>query len=235
MTTVIKNQFELGESVILWKEDVLPDDLHEALLKEFQTLEWHDGDYEGRKVSRKQRWYHTDNAYFCKQWPHFTRWVSNPYFPALEQAQQYVQTYVNTVFNIPTQINSVLINAYENGKAVISKHRDNETIFGDNPTVIILSLGSTRTLRFSRVKPHAQSLKTIGHTIDIDLKPKSILIMQGTTQKYYCHELLVSDSDKPRYSMTFRRHVPTIHTPCVENPAVPALPIPPHIALPAAS
>ena len=207
MATVIKHQFELGESTIIWKENVLPDEIHETLMESFKTMDWYGGDYEGRKVSRKQRWYHIDGTYFCDKWPNFDRWVANPYFSALQQAQDFVQEYVKTNFDIDVPLNSVLINSYENGKIIIPKHRDNEEIFGDNPTVIIVSLGSTRTLRFSRVKPHMSSLKTIGHTIDIDLKPKSILIMQGTTQKYYCHELLVSESLIPRFSMTFRKHL----------------------------
>ena len=207
MTTIIRNQFELGESVILWQENVLPDSIHDALMMTFPSLEWFGGNYEGRKVSRKQRWYHEDGAYFCETWPRFDRWQANPYFPALTAAQEHVQAYIDTHLGSSTKVNSVLMNAYENGSIIIPKHRDNEEIFGENPTVAIVSLGSTRTLRFSRVKPHISSLKTIGHTIDIDLKPKSILLMQGTTQKYYCHELLRSTSDKPRYSMTFRYHV----------------------------
>jgi alkylated DNA repair dioxygenase AlkB len=104
-------------------------------------------------------------------------------------------------------INSVLINSYEHGKIIIPKHRDNEDIFGENPIVMIVSLGSTRTLRFSRVEPNVSSLKSIrAEVIDIDLKPKSMLLMTGTTQKYFCHELLPSNSMEPRYSMTFRHH-----------------------------
>ena len=87
---------------------------------------------------------------------------------------------------------------------VIPKHRDKESIFGDNPTIIILSVASTRTIRFSPVNPHSPSLKAIGPIIDIDLKPNSLLIMKGTTQKYFCHEILESDSLFPRYSLTFR-------------------------------
>jgi alkylated DNA repair dioxygenase AlkB len=207
MTTVIRNQFELGESLILWKEDVLPQAIHDALLHAFQDMEWYGGEYEGRKVSRKQRWYHMDGSYFCSTWRKYPRWVSNPYFPALEQAQTFVQEYVRTQLGIETKINSVLINCYETGKIIIPKHRDNEDIFGENPTVVIVSLGSTRTLRFSRVMPKLSSLKASGPTIDIDLIPRSILIMQGTTQKYYCHELLRSASVEPRYSMTFRHHL----------------------------
>jgi alkylated DNA repair dioxygenase AlkB len=121
-------------------------------------------------------------------------------------AQEHIQNYVKSEFNIDVDINSVLINYYENGKIIIPKHRDNEEIFGDNPVIIVLSLGSSRTLRFSRVEPNVSSMKVIGHTIDIELKPKSVLIMKGTTQKYFCHELLLSDSKLPRYSMTFRNH-----------------------------
>jgi len=204
MATVIKNQFDLGESTIIWKEDVLPDTIHDALLESFKELQWFGGDYEGREISRKQRWYHVDGSYFCEKWPRFDRWVSNPYTDILMESQNYVQDYVNNVLNVDVNINSVLVNYYETGKIIIPKHRDNENIFGDNPTVVVVSLGSTRTLRFSRVDPNVSSLKVIGDTIDIDLKPKSILIMKGTTQKYFCHEILPCKSELPRYSLTFR-------------------------------
>ena len=207
MATVITNYFELGESTIIWKDDVLPDFLHETLVQSFQEAQWHGGDYEGRKVSRKQRWYHTNGSYFCDKWPNFERWRSHSYTDSMLEAQSYIQSYVKKEFNIDIDINSVLVNYYENGKIIIPKHRDNEEIFGDNPNVIVISLGSTRTLRFSRVEPHVSSLRTTGQIIDIDLKPKSLLIMQGTTQKYFCHELLASESQEPRYSMTFRNHV----------------------------
>ena len=206
MTTIITNQFELGESTILWKENVLPDSLHSALLESFQTMEWYGGDYRGREISRKQRWYHLDGSYFCKQWPQFDRWQSNDYSDLLLCTQNYIQNYVQHTLNIDVDINSVLINCYDHGNIVIPKHRDNENIFGENPIVVVVSLGSTRTLRFTRVEPFSISFKAIGQVIDIDLKPKSILIMTGTTQKYFCHELLKSDSTDPRYSMTFRNH-----------------------------
>ena len=206
MTTVITNHFELGDSTILWKEEVLPDRLHDQLLQSFQDMNWYGGDYEGRKVSRKQRWYHREGEYFCTKWPNFDRWQSHSYTDTLYETQLYIQAFVKKEFDIEIDINSVLVNYYEHGTIIIPKHRDNEEIFGDNPTVIVVSLGSTRTLRFSRVEPDASSLKGNGQTIDIDLKPKSILIMLGTTQKYFCHELLPSDSKKPRYSMTFRKH-----------------------------
>ncbi len=210
MATIVKTNFDMGESIILWKENILPDSIHDELIESFKELTWFGGDYEGREVSRKQRWYHIDGSYFCDKWPIFDRWVSNPYTEILLKAQAYVQDYVKNVLNIDVDINSVLVNYYENGKIIIPKHRDNENIFGDNPTVIVVSLGSTRTLRFSRVDPTVSSLKVIGDTIDIDVKPKSILIMKGTTQKYYCHEIIPSTSELPRYSMTFRNHVPIV-------------------------
>lgn len=195
----------MGESVILWKEDVLPDAIHNALLESFQSLHWYDGEYKGRKISRKQRWYHVNGSRFCNKWPDFERWQSNDYTPLLTQAQHYIQTYVESL-NIHVDINSILLNYYENGKIIIPKHRDNEEIFGDNPVVIVVSLGSSRTLRFTRIEPNSISLKATGEIIDIDLKPKSMLIMSGTTQKYFCHEILPCDSCLPRYSMTFRHH-----------------------------
>jgi len=67
-----------------------------------------------------------------------------------------------------------------------------------------------RTLRFTRVNPDTRSLKPVvedeDDIIDIDLEPGSMAIMAGTTQKYFRHEILPSDSTKERISITIREH-----------------------------
>ena len=65
MATIVKTNFDMGESIILWKENILPDSIHDELIESFKELTWFGGDYEGREVSRKQRWYHIDGSYFC--------------------------------------------------------------------------------------------------------------------------------------------------------------------------
>ncbi len=175
-----------------------------------QSFDFCSGDFLGRKVTRTQRWYHDSSEYFNNKWPVFNRWkaVENDNF--LTNLKNKVISIAKSKVSIPDTVNfnSFLINKYHNGSSIIPKHRDSEEIFGDNPWIVILSLGCKRTLRFTRVKPNTRSLKKIADTIPIDfiLESGSVLIMSGTAQKYYCHEILPEKESDIRYSITYRHH-----------------------------
>ena len=144
------------------------------------------------------RWYHMDSKPFHPDWD-FPRWKSFAYTPDLLDLQLQVAAFLH----VP--MNSLLINYYASGRNVISRHRDKESVFGENPTVAIVSLGATRRFRFTPVSP--DSVKSTGPPLDYDLVSGSLLVMSGTTQKYYLHELLRDASvTTPRCGLTFRRH-----------------------------
>lgn len=204
---VVKKSFDLGESAIYIDRDVVPKDIQTALLEYFGSVEWYGGDYSGRKVSRLQRWYHTEERKISEKWPEFSRWTPCSYTELISAVQEIVTKFVAEKYGLAPAVNSVLINYYKDGASIIPRHRDSEEIFGDNPTIIILSLGSTRVMKFSRISPDGRSMKTIDdEEYEVVLEPGSVLVMTGTTQKYYCHELLRSESDESRFSMTFRHH-----------------------------
>jgi len=204
-----------AEAKIIYCRDVIPKLTQHKLLEYFKTVEWFTGDYKGRTVSRLQRWYHMEDRRISDKWPEFVRWMPCKYTTLLHNVQESVARYVKTAAAIATSehdlnslahLNSVLINFYPNGSCIIPKHRDSEELFGENPIILIISLGCTRTMRFSKINPQSKSLKAENY-YDIDLEPGSLLIMSGTTQKHYCHELLKSDTcTSERYSMTFRYH-----------------------------
>ena len=118
--------------------------------------------------------------------------------------------YSGAVF-IATRLGTLIVHEVldENGKNIIPKHRDSEDIFGQNPTIAVLSIGTPRIIRFTPVNPTIKSVKAISNdTIDIILEHGSLLIMSGTMQKYYCHEILSDDNiTDSRYSLTFREHI----------------------------
>lgn len=205
--TVVKKLFDLGESAIYLDKKVVTEELQATLLEYFKSVEWFGGDYSGRKISRLQRWYHMEGRRISDKWPEFSRWTPCAYTELIIAIQAVVTKFVAEKYGLSPSINSVLINYYRDGASIIPRHRDSEEIFGDNPTIIILSLGSKRVMRFSRVNPGGRSMKTVDdEEYDVVLEPGSVLVMAGTTQKYYCHELLHSDSSDARYSMTFRHH-----------------------------
>lgn len=98
------------------------------------------------------------------------------------------------------KVNSCLIIKYDNGKDFIQPHRDTEYSFGQNPTIINLSIGSTRTF-----------VVTSNDTQDeyeMELEDNSILIMCGGSQKYFVHGIPECDELETRYSLTFREYGP---------------------------
>ena len=102
--------------------------------------------------------------------------------------------------------NSSLINYYKNGSDYIPRHSDDEECISEDSYILTLSLGSTRTMRFTEKVSNAT-------VADVELKHGSILVMSKQSQQYYQHELLANPNNTDgRVSVTFRRiRKPTHH------------------------
>jgi alkylated DNA repair dioxygenase AlkB len=97
------------------------------------------------------------------------------------------------------KFNSVLVNLYRNGKDYVSWHSDDEKELGKNPTIASVSLGATR--RFLLRHKSNQALDTI----EITLSHGSLLIMKGTTQHFWKHQIPKSSRVlTERINLTFR-------------------------------
>jgi len=155
------------------------------------------------KICRLQKWYQTEQKYFCPLWrDRFPQWESFEMDATITSLINKVQDFVQTIPNITIpQINSCLINKYPTGDNVISPHRDSELSFGEKPTIVGLSLGETRTIYFDR-----QQDKPNG-SFSFDLESGSIFIMAGSSQKFYHHSLKRSSCKGVRYSLTFREFI----------------------------
>jgi len=160
-------------------------------------------------VSRLQKWYQNDKKYFCPLWrDRYPQWESFDVDPTINDIISKVQDYIINVTNstiitdidIPL-INSCLINKYPTGEHAISPHRDCALSFGEEPTIIGLSLGATRTISFERLEPKPNG------NFSFDLESGSIFIMGGSSQKFYLHSLDKSNCKAVRYSMTFREFI----------------------------
>lgn len=98
------------------------------------------------------------------------------------------------------RFNSVLLNYYRDGRDSVSWHRDNEPELGKTPVIASLSFGETRRFQLKHIKR-----KDLGR-VDIDLTHGSLLIMRGTTQDFWLHQIpKTSKKIKPRINLTFRR------------------------------
>jgi hypothetical protein len=161
-------------------------------------------------ISRLQKWHQQDNKYFCNKWINRQKkWISFNYDKKLNDIQMIVQQKINNLnldkynINIP-KINSCLINKYRTGKDFIPPHRDTNISFGEYPTIISLSLGSSRDLLFKRFHKEDNELY---QNLNFKLDSGSLFIMAGSSQKYYTHEIPITDTDETRYSFTFREFI----------------------------
>jgi alkylated DNA repair dioxygenase AlkB len=116
-----------------------------------------------------------------------------PWTPSLLSIKRRVDEVAGEKFN------SVLLNLYRNGKNRLSWHQDDESELGDNPVIGSVSFGSTRCFQFKH--KYRKELKRI----DVNLTHGSVLIMKGTTQRFWLHQIpKTARPVGPRINLTFR-------------------------------
>lgn len=91
-----------------------------------------------------------------------------------------------------------LANLYRDGNDSMGWHSDDEKELGKNPIIASLSLGAVRNFQLKhKSKP--------GLKYAMPLEHGSLLIMKGTTQEYWKHQLpKTSKTISPRINLTFR-------------------------------
>ena len=100
---------------------------------------------------------------------------------------------------VQVNFNSVLANLYRNGQDYVSWHSDDEKELGKNPTIASVSFGATR-----RFLLRHRSNKNL-ETVDLSLGHGSLLIMKGSTQHYWKHQVPKTAKVKTeRINLTFR-------------------------------
>ena len=93
---------------------------------------------------------------------------------------------------------TVLLNYYRDGKDSNGWHADNEKELGRNPVIASVSFGAERSFHLQHNSIKEQKLK-------INLEHGSLLIMKGTTQHFWKHQ--IPKTAKPigsRINLTFR-------------------------------
>jgi alkylated DNA repair dioxygenase AlkB len=116
-----------------------------------------------------------------------------PWTPTLLTIKKRIEKIVKVNFN------SVLINLYRNGQDYVSWHSDDEKELGKNPTIASVSFGATR--RFLLRHKSNKNLETV----DLSLNHGSLLIMKGSTQHFWKHQVPKTSKVKTeRINLTFR-------------------------------
>ena len=99
----------------------------------------------------------------------------------------------------PTDFTTVLLNLYRDGKDSNGWHADNEKELGENPVIASLSLGEARFFHLKHRRNKEDRLKLL-------LASGSLLIMEGSTQKHWLHQ--IAKTALPigsRINLTFRK------------------------------
>jgi alkylated DNA repair dioxygenase AlkB len=112
--------------------------------------------------------------------------------PLLMFIKNEVEDYVGTNFT------TVLLNLYRDGKDSNGWHADNEKELGQNPIIASVSFGATRAF-------HLQHNSNKEWKQKIVLEHGSLLLMKGTTQHFWKHQVpKTAKPIGPRINLTFR-------------------------------
>jgi alkylated DNA repair dioxygenase AlkB len=142
-------------------------------------------------TARKVAWYGNEN--YAYTYSNKTR-VALPWSRELLGIKQVVENISGVTYN------SCLLNLYEDGSQGMGWHHDDEKGLGKDANIASVTFGAERRFDLR----HKQSKEKIS----IILEHGSLLIMRGTTQTYWHHQ--VPKSKKvifPRVNLTFRTMV----------------------------
>lgn len=98
----------------------------------------------------------------------------------------------------PSNFTTVLLNFYRDGKDSNGWHADNEKELGQNPIIASISFGAERSFHLQHNTRKECKLK-------IELQHGSLLVMSGTTQHYWKHQ--IPKTTRPigeRINLTYR-------------------------------
>lgn len=134
---------------------------------------------------------------------------------SLPQSIKKILDFVNLSEEV--KYNQVLVNWYLDGSHYIGSHSDDERQLVNNSNIFSLSLGSTRKFRM-RDKKTREIVK------DLNLSDGDIVVMGGTTQKEFKHEIVKIQGKKApkvgkRINITFRKFT-DLTTKVVDDEAV---------------
>ncbi|MDE1465961.1 alpha-ketoglutarate-dependent dioxygenase AlkB family protein [Spartinivicinus poritis] len=117
--------------------------------------------------------------------------------PVLLEIKQVVEQVTSTSFN------SVLLNYYRDGADSMGWHSDNEPELGSHPLIASVSFGAVRDFVIRHKHYKTNGLKPVS----MALASGSCLIMAGTTQQYWQHQVPKRSIKKipdGRINLTFR-------------------------------
>ncbi len=122
----------------------------------------------------------------------------DPTTPELTEDLKAIRTRVEAELNL--KFNAVLLNLYRNGKDSVTWHSDKTNKSGNDPVIASVTFGETRLFRLRH-----KTNKNI-HQVEIPLHHGSFLLMAGTTNSFWEHQVpKTARPVLPRINLTFRQ------------------------------
>ncbi|MBP6181743.1 alpha-ketoglutarate-dependent dioxygenase AlkB [Flavobacterium sp.] len=116
----------------------------------------------------------------------------HPWNLLLQKIKSQIESVSDTTFT------SVLLNQYRDGKDSNGWHADNEKELGINPVIASVSFGAERTFQLKHNSDKDQKKSIV-------LEHGSLLLMKGTTQHFWKHQIpKTAKPIGPRINGTFR-------------------------------
>jgi alkylated DNA repair dioxygenase AlkB len=116
----------------------------------------------------------------------------HPWTSLLQKIKSQVEHVSDTIFT------TVLLNKYRDGKDSNGWHADNEKELGINPIIASVSFGAERTFQLKHNSDKDQKKSIL-------LEHGSLLLMKGTTQHFWKHQIpKTAKPIGPRLNLTFR-------------------------------
>lgn len=162
-----------------------------------------------QKLQSETPWQHDKITVYGKEYdqPRLTALYGNDAMPyRYSNITMFPTLWTPLLFDLKAKIEAasehifttVLINLYRDGKDSNGWHADNEKELGKNPVIASLSLGEKRPFYLKHNTLKDQKLK-------IELASGSLLLMKGTTQHFWKHQIAKTAKPiGPRINLTFR-------------------------------
>jgi len=189
-------EIKLPDAELFFYPQLLESNQADILLASLkQEIEWTQNTirFYGKEslVPRLEAWYGDPGKSYSYSGIHMN---PKPWTQNLIQIKRAIEPIAKVNFN------SVLINYYRDGKDRVAWHSDDEKELGQNPVIGSISLGAER-----KFKMRHRQYKTNGLKYAIMLNHGSFLLMKGTTQHHWMHEIpRTSKPTDPRINLTFR-------------------------------
>jgi alkylated DNA repair dioxygenase AlkB len=131
-----------------------------------------------------------------------------PWIPCLLEVKAKIEKITGASYN------TVLLNMYQTGDDHLNAHADDYNL-GPNPNIASISLGSCRAFVMAQYhknpewKPESgiEIFKPDNHKFQYNLAHGSLLVMSGSTQEHWTHEVPKMVNVGPRISLTFRKFI----------------------------